>query len=107
MLLHQAFRYRVYPTPEHAARLRAWEGALRALWNAAHQQRLLGLARPKEQRRLYSGFDQINELTALRAEVDWIADVPRNVGAQLLLALDSAWQRFFRGLSRRPRFKRK
>jgi hypothetical protein len=78
---------------------------LRALWNVAHEQRLLGLARPRERRRYYTGFNQINELTPLRAEVDWLADVPRNVCAQLLLELDKAWQCCFLGLGARPRFK--
>src|SRR5688572_9034759 len=105
MLVRQAFRYRVYLTKIQESRLRSWEGALRTLWNLAHEQRLMGLARSRDSRRYYSGFDQINELTALRAELDWLSDVPRNVCAQLLLELDNAWQRFFLGLAKRPRFK--
>src|SRR5262252_7800851 len=105
MLLRQAFRYRVYLSAAQEARVRSWEGALRFLWNLAHEQRLLGLARPREARRYYTGFDQINELTALRADLPWLADVPRNVCAQLLIELDKAWQRFFLGSSGRPRFK--
>ncbi|HEV8639860.1 MAG TPA: transposase [Methylomirabilota bacterium] len=104
MVLRRGFRYRLYPTPEQEARLRAWEGALRALWNAAHEQRFLYLRRGARQR---SAFDQINQLTELRAEVPWLADVPRNVCAQLLVDLDAAWQRCFKGLAGRPRWKKK
>ena len=65
----------------------------------------MGLARSSK--RYPTAFDQINELTALRAEAPWIADVPRNVCAQLLVELDKAWQRCFNRLSRSPRWKRK
>lgn len=104
MLTRRGFRYRLYPTPEQEGRLLAWEGALRALWNAAHEQRLLHLVRG---RRMPSAFDQINELTALRVAEPWVADVPRNVCAQLLVDLDAAWQRCFTGLARRPHWKKK
>ncbi len=40
MLTRRGFRYRIYPTAEQEAWLRSWEGALRVLWNLAHEQRL-------------------------------------------------------------------
>src|SRR5439155_20156338 len=73
----------------------------RALWNVAHEQRRLYLARGA---RLPSAFDQINQLTELRADVPWLAEVPRNVWAQVLVELDAAWQRCFTRLARRPRW---
>ena len=103
----KAYRFRVYPGEAQIARLRAWEGALRFLWNLASEQRLLGLARPRAERRYYTAFDQINQLTELRAELPWLADVPRDVCAQTLVELDKAWQRCFKKLARAPRFKRK
>lgn len=105
VLIRKGFRYRIYPTTEQVARLRAWDDALRFLWNLAHEQRLLGLARAEK--RYPTGFDQINELKALRAELPWLADVPRDVCAQLLVELDKAWQRCFKRLGRAPRWKRK
>ena len=107
MRTSKAFRYRVYPTREQVARLDAWEGALRFLWNIALEQRKLGLARPRDERRYPTAFDQINELTELRAALPWLADVPRNVCSQLLVELDRAWQRCFAKLARAPRWKRK
>jgi putative transposase len=103
----KAFRFRVFPTREQIARLDAWESALRFLWNLALEQRKLGLARPRDERRYPTAFNQINELTELRAELPWLADVPRNVCAQLLVELDRAWQRCFAKLARAPRWKRK
>jgi putative transposase len=103
----KAFRYRVYPTSKQVARLYAWESALRTLWNVALEQRKLGLARPKDERVYPTAFDQINNLTELRAELPWLADVPRNVCAQVLVELDRAWQRCFAKLARAPRWKKK
>ncbi len=103
----KAFRYRVYPTVSQIERFGRWESALRFLWNLANEQRLMGLSRPKDERVFPTAFDQINELTELRAELPWLADVPRNVCSQLLVELDKAWQRCFKRLGKRPRWKRK
>ena len=107
VLVRKGFCYRVYPTPAQEARLLAWEAALRFLWNLALEQRKLGLARSRDERIFLTAFDQISQLTELRAELPWLADVPRNVCAQLLVELDKAWQRCFQRLGRAPRFKRK
>lgn len=104
---HKAFRFRIYPTDEQQRKIQSWEHALRFLWNLANEQRHLGLARPKGEQKFYTAFDQINELTGLRAVLPWLAEVPRNVCAQLLVELDKAWQRCFKKLSSRPRWKRK
>ena len=103
----KAFRYRVYPTSAQVDRVTAWESALRFLWNLALEQRKLGYARPRGERVYPSAFDQINELTELRAALPWLADVPRNVCSQLLVELEKAWQRCFAKLARAPRWKRK
>ena len=105
MLIHKAFRYRVYPTKDQEARLMRWESALRFLWNLALEQRKMGLARTDK--RYPSAFDQINELTGLRRELPWLADVPRAASAQLLVELDKAFQRCFKRLGQLPRWKRK
>lgn len=107
VVTRKAFRFRVYPSVEQATQIERWRHALRFLWNLAHEQRLLGLNRPRDERKFYTSFDQINELTVLRAELPWLADVPRNVCAQLLVELDKAWQRCFKKLGRLPRWKRK
>lgn len=105
MLTRKAFRYRIYPTPEQEARLVAWESSLRFLWNLANEHRLLGLALSKK--RYPTAFDQINQLTELRRDLPWLADVPRNVASQLLVELDKGWQRCFKHLGRAPRWKRR
>lgn len=107
MIIRKGFRFRLYPTREQAANLDRWSHALRFLWNLANEQRLIGLARPHDERKYVTAFDQINELTELRAEAPWLAEVPRNVCAQLLVELDKAWQRCFKKLADQPRWKRK
>jgi putative transposase len=102
---YKAFRFRAYPTREQEAQLLEWDRALRFLWNLAHEQRLMGLARTDK--RYPTAFDQINELTDLRAELPWLASVPRNVCSQLLVELDKAWQRCFKKACQRPHWKRK
>jgi putative transposase len=105
MVIHKGFRYRIYPTASQIARMGQWDDALRFLWNLALEQRLMGLRRTDK---VYpTAFDQINELTQLRAELPWLADVPRDVCEQLLIELDKAFQRCFKRLGRLPRFKRK
>ena len=107
MVVHKVFRFRIYPTIEQAERLDRWSDALRFLWNLANEQRLIGYARPQGYRVYLTAFDQANELTELRAELPWLADVPRNVSVQLLVELDKAWQRCFKKLARQPHWKRK
>jgi putative transposase len=106
VLVDKTYRYRIYPTPEQEAMLGEWQHALRFLWNLALEQRLMGLAHPPGEKKFFSGYDQINQLKELRQELPWLADVPRNVSAQLLLELDKAWQRCFKQkLAKPPRFK--
>ena len=104
-MLLRTFVFRVYPSTQQLARLAGWEGALRFVWNLAHHQRLLGLAR--SDKRFPSWFDQKKELTLLRAEVDWLNDLPANAGQALLAHLDDAWRDFFAGKKSKPKFKRK
>jgi len=105
MLIHKAFRYRIYPSDEQIDRLNRWSDALRFLWNLALEQRLMGMHRTDK--RYPTAFDQINELTPLRAELPWLADVPRDVSNRLLIELDLAWQRCFKKICRAPQWKKK
>lgn len=107
VLVRKAFRYRAYPTTAQIAQLDEWSNALRFLWNLANEQRRLGLDREHGERRYPTAFDQAKDLTELRSELPWLAEVPRNVSMQLLHELDKAWQRCFKKLADEPRWKRK
>lgn len=103
--MRKTFRYRIYPTVEQEARLLAWQDACRFLWNLAHEQRLIGLRRTDE--RYYTAYDQMLDLTVIRAEEPWLSELPRHVCEGVLVELDRAWQRCFNKLAWRPRWRRK
>ena len=107
MKFFKTFKFRAYPSPSQEARASSWMDALRSLWNLAHEQRLLALNKPVGEQKFYGAFDQINELTDLRSEFSWLADVPRNACSQVLVELDKGWQRAFKKLAKRPKWKRK
>ena len=94
----KAFRYRVYPTASQIERFGRWESALRFLWNLANEQRLMGLARPHDERVFPTAFDQINELTELRSRASVacrrssqrLLSTPRRVGQGLATLLQEA-----------------
>jgi putative transposase len=103
----RALRFRVYPTREQETRLLAWESSLRFVWNLAHEQRLMGYARPRGERVFPSAFAQAREVTMLRRELPWLRDVPFESATFVLRRLDEAWRRRFARVSWRPRFKAK
>ncbi len=117
MILKKAFKYRIYPTTEQEASLLRWDRTLRWLWNLAHEQRLMGQARPRgaggkyakesDERIFPSYFDQAKEMTLLCKEAPWLEEVPCAIRQEVLRDLDKAWQRCFKRLAWRPRFKRR
>lgn len=104
MEIRRSYRFRIYPTPEQMTQVSGWENALRWLWNTMHAEREHKL---EFECKLPTSFDQINDLTTLRKIYSWLAEVPRNVCAQVIVELDKAWQRGFSKLAKMPRFKRK
>lgn len=103
----RTYVYRVYPSPAQQQRLMRWEGACRFLWNIAHEQRLLGLIRPRGAKVYPTVFDQARELTELRAEHPWLADVPRHASQAILNRLGECWDRFLAKDGGRPQFKKR
>ena len=64
VVINRAYRVRLYPTPAQDAELREWERQLRFLYNLAHEQRLLALARPRGEQPRVDYFRQSREITA-------------------------------------------
>jgi putative transposase len=100
-------RLRLYPNREQETRLLAWESSLRFVWNLANEQRLMGLARTKDDRVFLSAFAQAREITLLRKELAWLRDVPFESATFVLRRLEMAWRRCFLRAAKRPRFKEK
>lgn len=108
MPISRGFKFRIYPTPEQAALLNQFAGVARLVYN-------IGLEQRRDFYRQYrratgksiTYLTQAKELTALRAEFDWIAAVPCCVEQRALRDLDRAFTNFFSGRSGYPRPRRK
>lgn len=107
MTFHRTFKFRIYPTPAQEASIVRWNGALRFLWNLAHEQRLHGVTRPRSERKYYTAFDQIRQVTPIRSEFPWLSDVPRCVADHRLIELDRAWQLYFSKQMNKPHWAKK
>lgn len=105
--MRRNFKYRLYPSPEQVAFLQTWQGVLRFLWNLCLEQRLMGIARPKDERIFPSYYDQKREMTLLLDDNPWIADVQCSARQEILADLDKAWARCFKKIedTRLPRWK--
>jgi len=99
MLLRKTHVYRLYPTPEQAATLGQWVGAVRATYNVALEQRRV-FWKPGRQ---FNFATQCREVTALRAAVDWMRDVPVHALQQAIKDLDRAYQNWWAGRAQAPK----
>ncbi|MCX5378044.1 transposase [Streptomyces sp. NBC_00091] len=85
-------RYRAYPTTVQDQVLTRWGHTARALWNVALEQRVYLW----EQRRYtLRSAEQCKYLTAARADLGWIKDLPAQAGQQILRQLDQAYDNFW------------
>lgn len=103
----RAFRYKLAPTTEQDATFWQFAGVCRFIYNLALEQRERYWHLAKANGLSINWFSQVNELTQLRAEYDWIAAVPRNCQDVALRQLDQAFTRFYVGRSRYPRYRQK
>lgn len=85
-------RYRLYPTTAQALRLTKWGHTCRAIWNIALEQREWLYT---QRRVTVNAVGQSLELTALRAEFEWVRDLPAQSGQQVLRNLDRAYLNFW------------
>lgn len=104
----RGFRYKLAPTPEQEAQFGQFAGVCRLVYNLALEQR-------RDWRRQFQATtgrpitfpSQCRELTALRAEYDWIAAVRSTCQTQALRDLDRAFANFFAGRASFPSPRRK
>ena len=104
----RGFRYKLHPTSEQAQAFRAFAGVCRLVYNLALEQRRDHWRSYQRQTGKNLNYvAQSSELTALRAEFDWIADVSQTCQQQALRDLDKAFQNFFAGRAQYPTPRRK
>lgn len=105
--IRKTFKYRLYPTPEQEAVLAQTLGLCNWLYNAAlEQRRYVWRTRQKS----LSYYDQKAELPDLKTTFPEFARVHSQVVQDVIKRVDTAFQRFFDGLSNHrrvgyPRFK--
>jgi putative transposase len=105
VLIHKAFRFRLYPDAEQEPRLRQTAGCVRTLYNAALEERQL---RYRSQRRARTSYEhQANQLPALKREFPWLKQAPAQCLQQGLVDLARAFDNFFSGTHDYPSFRKK
>jgi putative transposase len=103
MQILRASLYRLEPTDEQALFFSQTAGACRFIYNLALEQRR-DWHRPG---RKITYLSQQSEITALRAEVAWLAAAPVHALQMAMRAVDGAFQRFFMGLGGYPQPRKK
>ena len=103
MQIFRANLYRLDPTTEQALFFSQTAGACRFVYNLALEQRR-DWHRPG---RNITYLSQRSEITALRAEVAWLAAAPVHALQMAVWAVDTAFQRFFMGLGGYPQPRKK
>ncbi|WP_165843853.1 RNA-guided endonuclease InsQ/TnpB family protein [Phenylobacterium kunshanense] len=101
--IHRSFAYRLHPTAAQAERLRQWIGATRFVYNLCLEQRRDFWRQYRRQTgRHLTWAQQSQEVSELRRQVDWLADVPRDALERALRDLDAAYRAFFAGRNGYP-----
>jgi putative transposase len=84
-------KQRAYPTSEQETLLNEWDGIVRAVHNAALQERrenYLAYKRHGVAQGFINYVSQANQLPAIKREVEWVRAVPAVVLQQMLMDLD-------------------
>jgi putative transposase len=103
-VVKRAYKYRFYPTPEQAAELTRTFGCVRKVWNLALQARTTAW----HQRHEHVSYRQSSALLTQwkrSGDLAFLADVSSVPLQQALRHLQSAFDRFWDGQARYPRFK--
>lgn len=104
----KAYRFRIYPTAEQEAMFRRISGCCRLVYNLGLEQRRTFWRQYRAtQGRHISCAGQRREIKDLKAEADFLKEVPAHCLQMALFDLDSAFQRFFAGTGGYPRPRRR
>lgn len=109
-LTDYTYKFRLYPTPEQEVKLTKHFGCVRWCYNFFLDKRIKYYANAKEQdvkKKSLNYNDNSKELTELKKEKEWLNEVNAQSLQHALKHLDSSFNRFFKKLSKFPKFKRK
>lgn len=98
----KAYKYRIFPTDDQKDQLQRYFGVSRLVYNLGLETRAVTYDSNKKS---VSKYDLIYQLPELRSEFDYIKECPSQVLQQSLFNLDAAYQNFFKGRGKFPKFK--
>ena len=106
MIIHKAFKYRLYPNLHQQQQIERQFGACRFVWNYFLEYRQTVYA---ETGKTLSYFDTTKLLTELKRQPEyaWMNGVQRDALTQKLMDLQTAYTKFFERRGRFPKFKSK
>lgn len=100
----KTFRYSIQPTKDQTALLNQHIGSCRLVYNLALEVRTLAW---KKNQKSLSVFDLNYQLPDLKKELPWLKEVNSQSLQQAIADLGKAYDNFFRGNGRFPKFKSK
>jgi putative transposase len=102
-MIQRGYRFKLHPTSEQSELFGQFAGVCRLVYNLAFEQRREHWRNFKVRTGNNLNYiAQSRELTALRAEYDWIAAVSQSCQQQALRDLDRAYSNFFKGIAKYP-----
>lgn len=108
MVIHRAIKIRLYPTGDQKDKMDRIAGVCRFVYNLALEQRIGWHSQFKRATGTsINYYSQSREVAELRKCSDWIAEAPAAALQQAMRDLESAYEKFFRGINGFPSFRRK
>lgn len=91
--MEAAFKYRIYPNQEQITLIQKTFGCARFVYNHFLEERIKTY---KETGKTPTRFEQSGELTILKKELPWLAEIDSQALTKSLKHLDAAYKNFFR-----------
>jgi len=101
-IIKYTYKFRIEPDEEQTIMLNKYFGSVRWLYNHFLNQRKEEYLNNKKSINYY---DQANELPSLKKEYEWLKEINSQTLQFSVKCLDTAYQGFFKGLSKFPKFK--
>lgn len=102
--MYKGYKIRIYPTKEQIQSLNKHIGHCRFIWNYMLETQIKRFEN-KEPRLKFSKM--ANLITGLKKELPWLCEVSIHSLQNICRDLDTAYDRLFKGTSKRPKFKSK
>lgn len=102
--MYKGYKIRIYPTKEQIKSLNKHIGHCRFIWNYMLETQIKRFEN-KEPRLKFSKM--ANLITSLKKELPWLCEVSIHSLQNICKDLDTAYDRLFKGTSKRPKFKSK